>query len=153
MEYRFENFIKDTTAIYRYVQQIKNAEFTRLGLKGTHVMCLYFLCKHTEGLTASKLCELCDEDKASVSRAIATLKDKGYALETQPDNRKKYNSQIYLTEEGFKVAKIEAEMIENALEAGGAGLNDSDRKQFYVSLSLIANNLKEYSKKLRGENL
>ena len=48
-------------------------EMTELGLKGTHVMCLFFLHHTPEGLTAAQLCQLCAEDKAAISRTIATL--------------------------------------------------------------------------------
>lgn len=60
---RFETFATTIATINRYVQKIKSMEMKTLGLKGTHVMCLYSLGKHPEGLTATQLCRLCGEDK------------------------------------------------------------------------------------------
>lgn len=150
MQDRFEVFMKETTAIYRTVQQIKAAEMTGLGLKGMHVMCLYFLYKHTEGLTAVQLCELCGEDKASVSRTIAALKEKGYVTEEQAGLPKKYRSVITLTDSGKDLGKIEGEKIVKAINAGGEGLDDDGRTGFYSGLSLIAKNLKNYFAELKN---
>ena len=39
---RFEDFVTGITVCYKYIQRIKSAEMTEFGLKGTHVMCLFF---------------------------------------------------------------------------------------------------------------
>ena len=75
---RFETFVTTISTIHRYMQKIKSTEMKTLGLKGTHVMCLYSLGKHPEGLTATQLCRLCGEDKAAISRAITELTDKKF---------------------------------------------------------------------------
>lgn len=144
MQDRFESFTRDITALYRLIQKIKHAEMTKLGLKGMHVMCLYFLYKNPEGLTASMLSEKCAEDKAAISRSIAILKEKGLAVESQNGETKKYRSIIKLTEAGREIAGKEAEKIVNAVIAGGDGLTKEMRKSFYDSLSLISANLEKY---------
>lgn len=149
MEYRFEHFTKDITAIYRSVQRIKHTEMTEFGLKGMHVMCLYFLSKHPQGLTAAQLQKLCQEDKAAISRSLATLKEKNLIAESQADGQKKYRSIITLTKEGKETALREGQMIEQALNAGGQGLSEEERKNFYSSLSLISENLKRYEKRIK----
>ena len=40
---RFDAFVSGITACYKYIQRIKSMEMTEFGLKGTHVMCLYYL--------------------------------------------------------------------------------------------------------------
>ncbi len=151
MKTRFESFTKDITSIYRSVQRIKDIEMSEFGLKGMHVMCLYFLHNSPEGLTSAQLCNKCLEDKAAISRSIAMLKEKGLVLESQNGEQKKYRNVIKLTKKGEQVANKESEMIENAVNAGGDGLTDSERENFYSSLSLISSNLKKYVKCLNED--
>lgn len=153
MEQRFETFTKSITAIYRLIQKIKNTETTEFGLKGMHVMCLYFLGKHEEGLTSTELCRICDEDKAAISRTVLTLKEKGLVGNAEKGQGKKYRNAIYLTESGRAVSERIAEKVENALNAGSAGLSEEERVKFYDSLLLIAKNLEEYFLSIQGKDI
>ena len=63
---RFQLFVSGVSTCYKYIQRIKNLKMTEFGLKGTHVMCLFFLHHNPEGLTAAQLCQLCAEDKAAI---------------------------------------------------------------------------------------
>ena len=54
-ESRFEDFVGIISALNKEIQRIKTAEAHRLGFRGSDVMCLYYLVKHPEGLTASEL--------------------------------------------------------------------------------------------------
>ena len=69
MEDRFETFTVLIARISRSIRRLKAEEMERLGLKGPHVSCLYYLSLYDE-LTAAELCERCDEDKAAISRSI-----------------------------------------------------------------------------------
>lgn len=149
MEDRFESFTKDITSIYRSVQKIKDMEMTEFGLKGVHVMCLYFLYKNPNGLTAKKLCDMCCEDKGAISRSIATLKEKQLVEESQSDLQKKYRSIIRLTPSGVLVAQKETKKIVNAVIVGGKGLSDDKREGFYSSLNHISKNLSNYVDNLK----
>ena len=137
---RFQAFVTGISVCYKYIQKIKTVEMTEFGLKGAHAMCLFFLHNHPEGLTAAQLSQLCAEDKAAVSRSLATLMDKGYVEAEE----KKYRSRIRLTEQGKKVAVHIDEMIERWVESGGDGLTEQDREIFYNSLELISNNLRDH---------
>ena len=103
-------------------------------------MCLFFLHSHPEGLTAAQLSQLCAEDKAAVSRSLASLAEKGYI----ESDEKKYRSRIRLTEQGKQVAVHIDEMIERWVESGGDGLSEENREAFYSSLELISNNLRDH---------
>lgn len=140
---RFEAFVTGITLCYKYIQKIKSAEMTELGLKGTHVMCIFFLSHNPEGLTAAQLCRLCAEDKAAVSRTVAELQREGYVAHGE----KRYRAALRLTEKGMEIAKRVDGLIEQWVAFGGAGLSDSDREAFYRALELISNNLKK-----SGEN-
>ncbi|MGN0629547.1 MAG: MarR family winged helix-turn-helix transcriptional regulator [Oscillospiraceae bacterium] len=135
---RFESFVTGITVCYKYIQRIKSAEMTEFGLKGTHVMCLFFLHHNPEGLTAAQLCQLCAEDKAAVSRTVSELQKEGYIA----SGEKKYRAILRLTEKGEETAKRVDSLIEQWVGFGGAGLSDEDRAAFYRALELISNNLR-----------
>lgn len=149
MRDRFENFVKDVNSINRSIKQIKSTEMNQFGLKGMHVMCLYFLSKYENGLTSVELCEKCGEDKSAISRAVGELKTMGYVETKQSDELKKYRNAITLTEEGRKITELEGEKIKKALDAGGQGLDDETREIFYSCLHRIERNLKVYYKSLK----
>ena len=140
MQDRFQAFVTGISVCYKYIQKIKSVEMTEFGLKGAHAMCLFFLHSHPEGLTAAQLSQLCAEDKAAVSRSLASLTEKGYI----ESDEKKYRSRIRLTEQGKKVAVHIDEMIERWVESGGDGLSEENREAFYSSLELISNNLRDH---------
>lgn len=139
---RFQDFVSGITVCHRYIQRIKSAEMTELGLKGTHVMCLFYLHQSAEGLTAAQLCQLCAEDKAAISRTVAELENRGYLLTSQPEG-KKYRAPILLTESGREVAERIDGLVGHWVMAGGDGLTEEERSAFYATLGKIAANLKE----------
>ncbi len=138
---RFEAFTGGITACYRYIQKIKATEMTELGLKGTHVMCLYYLYSSAEILTAAKLCNLCCEDKAAISRTLADLEERGYVA---PASGKKYRAALKLTPAGIQAAEQMQDLIADWVRVGGDGLTEQQRSEFYSTLSLIAENLKKH---------
>ena len=136
---RFKDFVGGITTCYKYIQKIKNMEMTEFGLKGTHMMCLFFLYQNPEGLTAVQLCQLCAEDKAAISRTIATLKNKGYI----ESGEKKYRATLTLTQSGTDIAKKLDGIISQWVGFGGGGVSNDDRDTFYRVLGQISNNLRE----------
>ena len=68
MQDRFERFVVSITELHRYLQKLKELEMGQMDLKAGYTMCLYYLGKHPEGLTATQLTELCKEDKVPVFR-------------------------------------------------------------------------------------
>ncbi len=134
---RFQSFVSGITICYKYIQKIKSVEMTELGLKGTHLMCLFFLRQNPEGLTAAQLCQLSMEDKAAISRTLAILHEKEYIY----SQAKKYRAEIRLTDSGLAVAEKIEELIEQWVGCGGDGLSEEDREVFYRSLEHISSNL------------
>ena len=47
-ETRFEDFVGLISGLYKEIQRIKTSEGARLGLKGSDVMCLYYLERSKE---------------------------------------------------------------------------------------------------------
>lgn len=134
---RFQSFVSGITICYKYIQKIKSVEMTEFGMKGTHVMCLFFLRQNPEGLTAAQLCQLCMEDKAAISRTLAELNEKEYIC----SEGKKYRAVIHLTERGFAITEKIDELIEQWVGCGGDGLSEENREIFYRSLERISSNL------------
>ena len=141
MQDRFGSFVMGITACYKYIQRIKAAEMVDFGLKGTHVMCLFYLHRHPEGLTAAQLCQLCDEDKGAISRSITELESGSY-LSVQRTDGKNYRARICLTEKGITAAQQMESLIGNWVEAVGGNLTQQERETFYLVLEKIAGNLK-----------
>ena len=139
MNQRFDAFVTGITLCYKYIQKIKTAEVTDFGLKGAHVMCMFHLNQHPEGLTASQLCTLCAEDKAAVSRTISSLREGGYV---QSQGAKSYRAVLSLTERGKAVAEKIGGVISDWVSACGCGLTEEERRNFYFGLNLIAENMR-----------
>jgi len=135
---RFQTFVTEIANCHRCIQRIKAAEMTEFGLKGTHVMCLFFLCHHPQGLTASELTQLCAEDKAAISRAVSTLQEKGYVV----SSGKKYRALLQLTPEGHKLSERIERLIEQWVGFGGDGISAEERTVFYRVLEHISQNLR-----------
>ena len=136
---RFDAFVSGITACYKYIQRIKSMEMTEFGLKGTHVMCLYYLRRNPAGLTAAQLCGLCAEDKAAISRTVSELRSRGYITTL---SEKAYRAMLTLTTAGQELARKFDHLIEGWVSTGGDGLTDEERVDFYKSLSAIAENLR-----------
>lgn len=136
---RFDAFVSGITSCYKYIQRIKSMEMTEFGLKGTHVMCLYYLRQNPAGLTASQLCALCAEDKAAISRTVSELRSRGYITTL---SQKAYRAMLTLTSAGQEIARKFDHLIEGWVTAGGDGLSDEERTDFYKSLATIADNLR-----------
>ena len=77
MEDRFKTFTILIAKITRCIRKIKTEEMAEFKLKSPHVSCLYYLYKES-GMTAKELCDVCDEDKAAISRSIEYLEDNSF---------------------------------------------------------------------------
>ena len=142
---RFETFTVLIAKINRNIRKIKNQEMEEYQLKSTHISCLYYLYTQ-EGLTATELCEKCEEDKATISRAIDYLEKNNY-LTCEAKNAKRYKTPFILTEKGLEAGKKISEKIDQVLEEVGMGLTEEERTAFYRSLTIISDGLEQISNK------
>ena len=138
---RFSTFVGAITQINRCINTIKCREMQPLGLKGSHVMCLFYLQHEPHGLTSAQLSRLAHEDKAAISRALADLEKQGLVSCSAPSDQKRYRAVLKLTEEGVKICRKLDELIYEAIEAGGCGYSEEEREIFYRVLLRIADNL------------
>ena len=143
MHERFETFTILINRINRNIRKIKNQEMADENLRSGHISCLYYLYL-TEGLTSTDLCEHCEEDKATISRALDFLETHGY-LTCESKNNKRYKSPLFLTDKGRDAGKKIADKIHHVLDEIGNSLTDEERMIFYRSLSVISENLEAIS--------
>ena len=129
------------TKINRNIKRIKNREMREYGLKSPHVSCLYFLYLFG-GLTATELCEKCEEDKATVSRSLGFLEQKGF-VRCREQGKKRYNSPMELTAHGREAAKKIADKIDSVVENVGEDLSEGEREVFYRFLNKVSDKLEK----------
>lgn len=141
---RFEQFTSAISALYRDVQKIERDEMEKQGLRGAFAQYLLAISRHPEGITAATLCEVCDKDKAAVSRIIAEMEAKGL-LEKENDGTGQYRARLRLTPAGQAAADFVRERASIAVELAGSGLSEEDRKAFYHTLSRLCSNLQQIS--------
>ena len=67
-ETRFEDFVGLISGLYKEIQRIKTSEGARLGLKGSDVMCLYYLERSKDGLTGADLARMAGVTRGARSR-------------------------------------------------------------------------------------
>ncbi|MDE6441171.1 MAG: MarR family transcriptional regulator [Clostridia bacterium] len=140
MEKVFENFAAVIMKLNKLIQRIKQYEMRDYGLKAIHVMCVYHLNNHHEGLTSSELVRLTLEDKAAISRALGVLQEKGYIVY----DKNKYNTPVKLTDTGKELAGVILDRSSKAVEAGSANMPEEQRVMFYKFLGETADKLSEY---------
>ena len=149
MTERFETFTVLINRISRNIRKIKNKEMAEYNLKSSHISCLYYLYL-SDGLTATDLCERCEEDKATVSRSLDYLENNGYLI-CESKTAKRYKSPLRLTDKGAEVAKKIADKIAHFLKEISVELTEEERLQFYHSLSLISKGLDNIVNKQNGD--
>lgn len=141
---RFETFTVLINRISRNIRRIKNQEMAEYNLRSAHISCLYYLYL-SGGLTATELCERCEEDKATISRALDHLEKNGY-LTCESNHTKRYKSPLVLTEKGIEAGQKIAYKIDRVLDQISAALTEEERLAFYRSLSLISSSLEAVEK-------
>ena len=144
MQERFETFTVLINRISRNIRKIKNQKMAEYNLRSVHVSCLYFLYL-ANGLTATELCERCEEDKATISRALDYLETNGF-LTREAQSAKRYKSPLLLTDKGIEAGKKVTDKIDSVLDEISVDLTEEERAAFYRSLSIISDRLEAVSK-------
>ena len=138
---RFEKFSLAIAEINRCWHKIAAGELSIYDLKASHVTYLLTLARYPEGLTAPKLAELCDRDKADVSRMLSILEARGLVTKDGIGGNR-YRGCLRLTPEGQTVAEALSRRAELAVEQAGEGLTERERIIFYTALDTITKNLR-----------
>lgn len=146
MENRYENFTILISKINRNIRKIKNLEMAEYNLKSPHISCLFYIYIN-KSITASELCEKCEEDKGTISRSLDYLEKNDFVI-CKSKHIKRYNSPFSLTNKGMEVGKKIVDKINDVLEKVNACLDEEERVNFYINLKKISDSLDEISNKL-----
>ena len=139
---RFEQFSAAIASIYHSIARIERVEMAKYGLKGPHAQCLLAMGRYPDGITAARLCEACEKDKAAISRTVAELEEAGMVLREEQDG-KRYRANLMLTDKGREVAKNVNDLVYLAVSRASAGYDAETRRTFMRVLNLIAGNLQD----------
>jgi DNA-binding MarR family transcriptional regulator len=139
MNDRFETFTVLIAKISRNIRKIKNQAMAEYNLRSAHVSCLYFIYV-SDNITATELCEKCEEDKATISRALDYLEKNGF-ITCESKGAKRYKSPLSLTEKGDVAGRKIAEKIDLVLDEIGAVLTEDERDEFYRKLAIISDSI------------
>ena len=142
---KYEIFSTVVSSLYHDIQRIERTEMAKYGLKGPHAQCLVIMDRYPEGITAARLCEICERDKAAVSRTVAELEEAGL-LTRREHNGIRYRVPLVLTGAGKAAARDVNSVAARAVEQAGFGLTDDQRDVFYQVLGHIAQNLQTISR-------
>ena len=116
------------------------------GYRGAFAVYLATLKRYEEGLTSAEICELCDKDKAAVSRIIAEMEEKGLA-ERSKSSPRGYRAKIVLTEKGKEIADFVEKRAMSAVGAvSGEMMTETQREFLYATLDTIYKNLRKVSR-------
>ena len=140
MQRKYELFAASVSCIYHDIQKIERVEMAKYGLKGPHAQCLLAMRRCPGGITAAQLCEICEKDKAAISRTLSELASAGMIQRNMPGGVR-YRAVLTLTDQGQAAADAVCRRALLAVEQAGAGLEDGHREIFYQVLGLIAGNL------------
>lgn len=144
MQERFETFTVLINRISRNIKKIKNQEMAEYNLRSAHVSCLYYIYILKDA-TATDLCGRCEEDKATISRALDYLDNNGY-ITREVESAKRYKSPLLLTDKGYEIGRKIADKIDGVLDTISGGLTEEERIAFYHSLSIVSESLDAVAK-------
>lgn len=139
---RFSQFCTSIASIQRSILKIERTEMAKYGLKGPHANCLVAMARYPEGITAARLCDICDKDKAAISRTVSELENAGMVLRQDPEG-KRYRSVLQLSEKGKEIANRVNDMVLLAVAKASDGYDKEKQQVFARVLNLVAGNLQD----------
>ena len=139
---RFAQFCASIASIQRSILKIERVEMAKYGLKGPHASCLVTMARYPEGITAARLCDICEKDKAAISRTLSELENAGMVLRRDPDG-KRYRAVLQLSEKGREIANRVNDMVLLAVAKASEGYDKEKQQVFARVLSLVAGNLQD----------
>ncbi len=137
---RFEKFTLLIDGIHKSINKIKHKIVPTLGIKSVHVLWLYQLMQHPEGLTAAEIAAASMIDRSLVSREIESLMSDGCIARTK-------SRRFTLTERGIELAKTIEEMVKEGQAEADEGISEEELLLFYRVLEKLHENFARMSEK------
>lgn len=135
---RLEAFTTLVTNASRSITKIKHRGMEGYGLGSTHTVCLRKLYAASEGLTRTQLANVCELDKAQISRIIGELSDKGYVVSPQSG----YKCRIRLSDSGRRVTEEINKLVLDINGFVSGEIPQEDIEAFYRVFTRICEGLK-----------
>ena len=140
---RFEKFALLIDGAQKNIQRFKSYIAQELGVKSVHVLWIYELYIHPDGLTSAELAVRSNIDPSLISRELANLKRRGYITKETTPGKRTYNARITLTDEGNTLAKKIYQVSLNTQHQVSKGVSSNDLHIFYKVLGKLHSNLNE----------
>ena len=140
---RFEEFSALISSVYGNIQKLKARYTTQLGLKAVHVLWLYLLRTHPEGMSASELAAAAQSNRSLVSREIDELFDKGIIYTQENGSKRRYGWKLILTDKGRRLADIIAAIVTDIQKTVSRDIPEENLITFYQTLKVLANSFEE----------
>ena len=144
---RFEKFTLLIDGIHKSVHKIKLDVAPHIGVKGVHVLWVYELYTHPEGLTATEIAAVSRIDRSLVSREIDALMKDGYIECADKSEKKRYNGRFVLTARGCELATWITNRVLRVQEKVSEGISVEELKTFYSVLERLDKNFEALSEK------
>ena len=139
---RFNRFCSLLCGATKSINKLKSKYMMHYGLTSAHTMCIRYLDVSPEGLNRMELAEMCDIDKAQISRTVNELCAKGYLTESENETNN-YRKRLKLTPMG----KDTADEINKAVNEIHAFVSDDlsaeQLETFYSTFDVICDRLKK----------
>jgi len=142
---RYQQFSYIVSVINRQIQKIERDEMEKYGYKGAFAQYLMAMRCNPAGVTSAQLSDMCDRDKAAVSRVITEMIEKGLVVRRSA-NETFYRAKLTLTQKGAEIADYIARQGAAAVAAVNNELTKEELKAFYSNLDYIADKLHIISK-------
>lgn len=125
----------------RSITKIKHNKMGKYGLGSTHTTCLRKLYLAESGLTRTQLAELCDLDKAQITRIVSDLVKKEFIIEESKGTG--YKKKIFLTDMGREITKDIYKVALEVNEYVSGSISQQDINHFYKVFEEICSGLKQ----------
>ena len=142
---RYQQFSYIVSVINRQIQKIERDEMEKYGYKGAFAQYLMAMRRNPNGVTSAQLSEMCDKDKAAVSRVITEMIEKELIVR-KCANETVYRAKLTLTQKGREIADYIANQGAAAVAAVGNELTKEELMLFYSNLDYIADRLHTISR-------
>lgn len=144
---RFEKFTLLIDGIHKSVHKIKLDAAPHAGVKGVHVMWVYELYTHPDGLTATEIAAVSRIDRSLVSREIDALMKDGYIECRDKSDKKRYKGRFVLTERGCELARWITERVLEVQNTVSEGISAEELRVFYSVLERLDRNFEALSER------
>ena len=140
---RFEEFSSLIASVYGNIQKLKTRYTTQFGLKAVHVLWLYLLRTHPEGMSASELAAAAQSNRSLVSREIDELFDKGIIFTQENGSKRRYGWKLMLTDKGRQLADIITAIAADIQKTASRDISEEELITFYRTLKKLDNSFEE----------